>query len=289
MIQIDNAIIMAAGMSSRFAPISYEIPKALLTVHGEVLIERQIEQLHAAGIKDISVVVGYKKEMFFYLAEKYQVMLIENPEYLTRNNHSSLYYARHKLKNTYICSADNYFTENVFHPSEPKPYYSAVYVAGPTNEWCLTTNSAGLITEVHVGGENAWVMLGHVLFDEKFSQKFIEILKASYQAPATFGLLWEAIYQQHIADLHLYLKKYPADVIFEFDSLEDLRAFDPYYLKPAASKILLAVSQKLAGSSQDITACQPLFKQAEVIGFAFSFQNQRYHYYYQSQKLERKD
>lgn len=40
-----NAIIMAAGMSSRFAPLSLETPKALLNVKGEIMIERQIRQL----------------------------------------------------------------------------------------------------------------------------------------------------------------------------------------------------------------------------------------------------
>ena len=48
--RVDNAVIMAAGMSSRFAPLSYEKPKALLKVKGEVLIEREIRQLQAAGI-----------------------------------------------------------------------------------------------------------------------------------------------------------------------------------------------------------------------------------------------
>ena len=65
--RVENAIIMAAGMSSRFAPISYERPKGVLTVRGEVLIERQIRQLKEAGINDITVVVGYCKEQFFYL------------------------------------------------------------------------------------------------------------------------------------------------------------------------------------------------------------------------------
>ena len=46
----DNAVIMAAGLSSRFAPLSYEKPKALIPVRGEVLIERQIRQLREAGI-----------------------------------------------------------------------------------------------------------------------------------------------------------------------------------------------------------------------------------------------
>lgn len=84
--KVENAIIMAAGLSSRFAPLSYEKPKALITVKGEVLIERQIRQLKEAGIHDIAIVTGYKKEKFEYLKEKCQVTLIENPEYATRNN-----------------------------------------------------------------------------------------------------------------------------------------------------------------------------------------------------------
>lgn len=40
-----NAIILAAGKSSRFAPFTYEKPKGLLCVKGEVLIERQIERV----------------------------------------------------------------------------------------------------------------------------------------------------------------------------------------------------------------------------------------------------
>ena len=42
--KVDNAIIMAAGTASRFAPLSFEKPKALIEVRGEVLIERQIKQ-----------------------------------------------------------------------------------------------------------------------------------------------------------------------------------------------------------------------------------------------------
>ena len=58
--KVDNAVVLAAGLSSRFVPISYEKPKGLLTVRGEVLIERQIEQLLEAGINEIIVVVDRK-------------------------------------------------------------------------------------------------------------------------------------------------------------------------------------------------------------------------------------
>ena len=51
MIKVDNAVILAAGASSRFAPLSYERHKALIEVKGEVLIERQIRQLREGGVK----------------------------------------------------------------------------------------------------------------------------------------------------------------------------------------------------------------------------------------------
>ena len=104
-----NAIIMAAGMSSRFAPLSYEKPKGLLKVKGEVLIERQIRQLQEAGITDITVVVGYMKEQFFYLEDKYGVQIVVNEDYYRYNNTSTLIRALDKIDETYICSSDNYF------------------------------------------------------------------------------------------------------------------------------------------------------------------------------------
>lgn len=47
---IRNAIILAAGKSTRFAPFTYERPKGLFRVKGEYLIERQIKQFVEAGV-----------------------------------------------------------------------------------------------------------------------------------------------------------------------------------------------------------------------------------------------
>ena len=70
MYKVDNAVIMAAGTASRFAPLSYEKPKALIEVKGEILLERQIKQLQSAGIKEIIIVVGYKKRTVYVLGRK---------------------------------------------------------------------------------------------------------------------------------------------------------------------------------------------------------------------------
>ena len=137
--KVDNAIILAAGLSTRFAPISYEKPKGLLQVRGEILIERQIKQLKEAGINDITIVAGYKKEQYFYLEDTLGVSFVINEEYAERNNHSSLMAVRDRLKNTYICSSDIYYEANPFNQYEWKAFYSAQYSKGITEEWCLTT------------------------------------------------------------------------------------------------------------------------------------------------------
>ena len=49
--------------------------------------------------------------MIFFLKEKYNVIILYNDFYDTRNNNASIFVAKSYLKNTYICSADNYFID----------------------------------------------------------------------------------------------------------------------------------------------------------------------------------
>lgn len=256
--KVDNAVILAAGMSSRFAPISYERPKGTLRVRGEILIERQIRQLQEVGITDITVVVGYKKEYFFNLVEKFGVTIVVNPEYMTRNNNGSLWLVLDRLANTYICSSDDYFTTNPFESHVYKAYYSAEYVEGPTNEWCITTGGGGRITGAKVGGADAWTMLGHVYFDRTFSSRFREILRAVYHLPETSGKLWESIYLDHVKELDMVIRKYPAGVIYEFDSVDELRSFDPKFMENVDSEVFDTISKVLNCPKDDITDFYPL-------------------------------
>ena len=285
LLKVENAVIMAAGLSSRFAPISYEYPKALVKVKGQILIERQIFQLQEAGIEDITIVVGYKKELFQYLVDKFKVKLVENTDYITRNNHSTLYAVKEILGNTYICSADNYFTRNVFEPYVERAYYSSVYEEGKTDEWCIETNETGLITDLKVGGENSWVMLGHVFFSADFSKKFVEILEAVYEDPETPSLLWESIYLDHIHELNLFIRKYSKETIVEFDTLDELRLFDSSYIHSTGSLILQSICERLSCKESDITHITPIKKEGETIGFICFIKEEKYSYTYKTKKL----
>lgn len=282
-----NAIIMAAGMASRFVPLSYEKPKALIEVKGEILIERQIRQLKEAGISEIIVIVGYKKEQFYYLEEKFGVHIVENKEYLTKNNHSSIYAVREYLKNTYICSADNYFPANPFMEVEEESYYAAVYSEGETNEWCMQVDESDYICAVTVGGRESWYMLGHAFWNEDFSRKFIEILEEEYPLPETKNMFWEDIFIRHLQELKMKIKKYNYDDIYEFDTLDELRLFDPEYISNTHSKILHKLALKLQCSESEIADIKVIKNSlGEAEGFTFTTGEKKYRYLYEKKEEE---
>ena len=286
MYKVNNAVIMAAGTSSRFAPLSYEKPKALIEVRGEVLIERQIRQLREAGIEEIYIVTGYKAEQFSYLADKYGVVLRHNPYYETRNNNASIKVVEDSLKNTYICSADNYFLENPFENVVTEAYYSAVYADGDTKEWCITTDAEGYISRVEIGGKNAWYMLGHTFWDEAYSKKFVEILDQEYDAPETADKLWEDIYIEHISELKMKIRKYPKNEIFEFDTLDELREFDGSYVNDTRSRIIKKISEKYHVSQGEVRGISTIKgENNEAIGFSFYIKGNQYKYDYATEKI----
>ena len=283
--KVDNAIIMAAGTASRFAPLSYEVPKALIEVRGEVLIERQIKQLKETGIDEVIIVTGYKAEQFEYLTEKYGVKLAHNPDYLTRNNNSSIWAVKEHLKNSYICSSDNYFFNNPFEAEVDDSYYSVVYVEGDTNEWCVEEEN-GRIKNVVVGGKDSWVMLGHVFWSEEFSKKFISILEAEYDKPETADKLWETIYIEHIDELDMRIRKYPDDYIFEFDTLDELREFDETYISNTRSSIIKGICETLGVNESEVIKLKS-FKDENNAAAGFTFEaKKQYKYYYRTRKLK---
>lgn len=287
--KVDNAIIMAAGTSSRFAPLSYEKPKGLITVRGEVLVERQIKQLKESGIDEIILVVGYKNEMYEYLVDKYNVKLIYNPEYNNRNNNSSIYLAKDYIKNTYICSVDNYFLVNPFKLNEDSSYYSAMYSKSYTDEWCIEYDDNNLITGVKIGGEESWYMLGHAFWTEDYSKKFLSLLEAQYDLEITKDKFWEDIYIENIDALDMKINKYGENDIFEFDSLEELREFDHTYLNNSGSKILEDVSKKLNCKEEDIVNIKPIKRDNESIGFYFTVLGENYKYLYEDMNIKKED
>lgn len=266
-----NAIIMAAGTSSRFAPLSYEKPKGLLKVKGEILIERQIRQLQEAGISDITVVVGYMAESFMYLKDKFGVRIVLNEDYNRYNNTSSVIRVIDELEETYLCSSDNYFPNNVFVGNPKDSYYSALYADGDTDEYCLTTDNDDNIIDVNVGGANSWYMVGHVFFNKEFSERFREIMKKEYDRGETRLGYWEDVYIRYINELpSMKIHRYQPHDIEEFDSLDELRKFDTEYINNTGCTVFHNICEVLKCEEKDISDIVVLKNGMTNASFAFT-------------------
>ena len=118
-----HAVLLAAGLGLWIPPHNTRKPTALLEVHGETLIERLISQLHEVGITEIFIIVGFAKEQFEYLIDRYGVELIVNPEYAKKNNLHSLALAKEHLKNCYVVPCDMWCRNNPFRKHELYSWY----------------------------------------------------------------------------------------------------------------------------------------------------------------------
>ena len=258
-------------MSSRFAPLSYEIPKGLLKVKGEVLIERQIQQLLESEITDITIVVGYMADKFMYLKKKFGVKIVINEDYNRYNNTSSLMCVIDILENTYICSSDNYFPNNVFTKNVHDSYYSALYSKGTTKEYCLITDENDNIIDVKIGGDDSWYMIGHVFFNKQFSEKFRTIMEKEYEKKETRLGYWEDVYARYIKELPpMKILRYKPHDIEEFDTLEELRQFDINYINNTNCKIFKNICNVLKCEEKDICNINILKNGMTNSSFAFT-------------------
>ena len=263
--KVDCALIMAAGFGSRFVPLSFEKPKGLLEVFGEPMVERQIRQLKEAGIDDIAIVVGYMKEKFEYLTDKFGLKLIYNPDYSRRNNIGSIEYAYDYLygKNAYILSSDNWIRSNMYHSYEPCAWYSSKHAEGRTSEWTLVTDKKGRIKDTFPGGTDCDYMFGPAYFSREFGESFLPVLKKYCELPGTEDYYWEHVLMQMLNgearkrinayfgrvpelelcdNIEMYINRQPEDNVYEFENLEELRDFDPKYIDDSGSEAMQFVA-----------------------------------------------
>jgi CTP:phosphocholine cytidylyltransferase-like protein/thiamine kinase-like enzyme len=275
-----NAIILAAGKSTRFAPFTYEKPKGLFRVKGEILIERQIEQLRQAGVKDIYIVVGYMKEKFFYLEQKYDVKLIVNNEFGKKGNLYSLYVVREHLQNTFICCADHYFIRNPFITEnlDNHSYRACAYQKGKFREFAVECSDADVITNMTMGGKDSLAMVGHAYMNETFSSALKNLMEAEINDFGVASLFWEEFYAKHSRQLTFYKQEFEANEILEFDSIEDLRAFDSEFLINVDSEIITNICNTLQCNPNDIDDISVINAGLTNVSFAFNSNGKKYVY-----------
>ncbi len=231
MSEIKRAVIMAAGFGSRLRPLTLATPKPLIRVQGKVIIERMIEALLQNGMEEIVVVVGYKKEAFAYLAERYrEVSLVENPYYDSCNNISSLYAAREFLCSAVVAEAD-LIVENsgIFENSVDLSGYLAVRNPHPA-EWSLKTENGIIMACSMEGGAGDHQLLGISKWNESDGEKLKNLAVDYFEKRKIRDIYWDQIplfLEKDQFTMRVY-EISPQDVT-EIDTPEDLIKLDRSY------------------------------------------------------------
>lgn len=277
--RVDSAVIMAAGASTRFVPLSYDIPKALLRVRGEVLIERQIKQLQEVGIHDITVVTGFKKEALFYLEAKMDVKIIVNPEFLEKNNIETLWLARKYISNTYICSCDQYFLHNPFHLFEYSSFIDVEPVKTERNASFAKIGARQRIVSVERKRGMGMALTGHAFWSSEFSKAFLELIEEHRELGDYDRNFWERLWGDYLEELPV-VESNPLSEgeVYDFNSLEELRQFDSEYVNNVDSEIFDNICNVFHCEPKDIVGIRTIKKGLTNTSFVFSVFGNEYVY-----------
>lgn len=245
-----QVLMMAAGFGSRVGEITKYVPKALIPINGKPMIERHIEYIIKAGISRLIMTVGYMREKFAYLVNKYkndlEILQIENPYYKEYNTFSTIYVASdHFDRDTFFVTSDLFLTENIYlkygwkdtDPDQYSFYLHKNEIKLPRPEWVANLGSdekGAYITSVNTAGMAGSVWSG-ISFWTKKDLVFINKLlhDVDWNDPAAKKLFWDELLFPYYREWHVHVRQLENNYeIFEVDNENDLEELKRYINDP---------------------------------------------------------
>lgn len=231
--RVKRVIFLAAGFGSRMVPITFNTPKPLVRVNGVRMIDTLLDAVVAAGIPEIVIVRGYLGEQFDQLIYKYpNIRFVENPAYNECNNISSAMCVRYLFQNAYVCEADLILRN----PGLIRKYeYCSNFLGIPvkvTDDWCVHTDSSGVIISEELGGKDCYQMVGVSFWDGSDGAKLANDLNEVFTSPGGKERYWEQtalVYRKE--NYKVMIRPCSAEDIIEIDTFSELKRVDQLYAK----------------------------------------------------------
>ena len=223
---------MAAGLGKRMRPVTLDTPKPLIKVNGVRMIDTVIQGLHANGISEIYIVVGYLKEQFENLSKEYKgVTLVENPFFDVCNNISSLYVVREHLEDAIILDGDQIiYNDSILTSKFEKSGYNAVWTEKGTDEWLMQVERGKVVSCCRTGGTKGWQLYSVSRWTAKDGIKLKKHLEEEFEKKDNRQIYWDDVAMFcHFEDYDLGIMPMQEGDIVEIDSLEELIALDSSY------------------------------------------------------------
>lgn len=232
-----QVVVMAAGLGSRLKELTKETPKPLLKVNGKPMLETNIEYMIDAGIDRVVIIIGYLKERFLYLKEKYQgrieIVFVENDRYADFNTVYSMFCARNEFVcDSYFTTADNYLLDNLY-----KKYQAdySFYLLRPAQhfekeEWIVQLDSDLRFVSVDLCGHDGNSYSG-VSFWKQSDLLYIKnrLEEVEWEAAQTKKMYWDNVLLPHLNEFPVHAKILEDNKEFyEVDDKNDLETLTKY-------------------------------------------------------------
>lgn len=230
--KVRKALILAAGFGSRLMPATKDRPKPMVTVNSRYIISTLLDSLLAAGVDDITIVRGYKKEKFEELLRSYpKLHFIDNDEYEKYNNISSAVLARDFFfGGCYLCEADLYITN----PEVITPYQYQSNILGSwsieTDDWSFKMDDEGMISSYQKGNTYCWNYYGISYWTPEDCEKLNRDWSDVFASPKGKDVFWEQVPLQLRKDKYkVAIRPCRKQDIMEIDNYYELQQLDPSY------------------------------------------------------------
>lgn len=183
---ITTAVIMAAGMGTRFGEKTVLKPKGLIPFKGIPMVERSIQTLIDCGINRIIIGIGYHKEYYEALAAKYPgIECVFSPRFAETNSMYTLWNCREAIRDEsfILLESDLVFEKRAITGLLECPYDSAMLITPVTkfqdqyyvqmNEKCELINCSVNKEEILPSGELVGI--------HKIENSFYKLLCSEYE------------------------------------------------------------------------------------------------------------
>lgn len=229
--KINAAVIMAAGLGTRFGEITEKIPKGFIPFNGQPMVIQSIKTLLDCGIKRIIIGTGYKKEAYEALREVYpQIECVYSPRYAETNSMYTLYNMCKAIGDDdfLLLESDLVFEKKAIKCLLQCEFESAMLITPVTkfqdqyyvemNKRCVLTNCSTDISQLNPSGELVGV---HKISNSFYKAMCIEYEKKIADMPK-LGYEYQLLYMsQHVMPMNVL--KIDGLQWYEIDDVEDLK------------------------------------------------------------------
>lgn len=200
---VTTAVIMAAGLGSRFGKMTETMPKGFIEVGGQSMVIRSIETLISCGITRIIIGTGYKKEAYEALKVNYpQIECVFSPRYAETNSMYTLYNCSEVIGDDdfILLESDIIYSKNAIIELQEDEHPDVMLVTPVTkfqDQYYVEYDDKGILTrcstdksEINAKGELVGIHKLSSSFYHMMSAEYAKIVEAKPKLGYEYQLLW---------------------------------------------------------------------------------------------------